>query len=365
MATALELAPVQPIDPQGSSGGLQSPAGRLAALRAPLAVKVVGANLFVVAILIAAWRATSLMTFGDWEVVAGAIVLHLILVIVALRPIRDLDAVAARVWNGDYAARVRRSAVADEDVLRVGAMFNILLDSLAADRARVRALANQVIATGEIEQAKVARELHDSIAQHLAALMFQLSAMSRDCNDPTVSARLEAARDDVRAITEEVRSLSQALRPSVLDELGLVPALERLVRETTRGTGIDADVHSDLAPPSVPPKVASVLYRVAEEAVRNALLHSSAGRLRIALHGDARALRMEVSDDGVGFDPAIVDTESTAVGGLASMRERLSLADGSLEIKSASGGGTTIIATVPLEPARDTKPMRKLKLPET
>lgn len=361
MTTALEFTPIQSIDSQRPSGSVPDPVRRLAALRAPLAVKVVGANLLVVAILVAAWRASGLMRLGDWEVVGGAAVIHLILVIVALRPIRDLDAVAARVWNGDYAARVRRSAVADEDVLRVGAMFNILLDSLAADRTRVRALASQVIATGEIEQAKVARELHDSIAQHLAALMFQLSATSRDCNDPAVATRLAAARDDVRAITEEVRNLSQAIRPSVLDELGLVPALERLVRETTRGTGIDADVHSDFAPASVPPKVASVLYRVAEEAMRNALLHAAAERIRISLHGDAHVMRMEVSDDGVGFDPAIAEPESGAVGGLASMRERLSLADGTLEIKSASKGGTTIIATVPLEPTRDLKPTRKLK----
>src|SRR4051812_26896704 len=117
---------------------------RLAALRAPLLVKVVGANLLSISIAAMLWSA---LTSGGLVVahslVLGAVLsvalvatVHFALVVIALHPVRDLEAVAARVWAGDYGARVEGSAVADHDVLRVGAMFNLLLDGLKEDRAR-------------------------------------------------------------------------------------------------------------------------------------------------------------------------------------------------------------------------------------
>ena len=343
-----------PLTPTSSSTTTSRSAGRtplrLAALRAPLAVKVVGANLVVVVLFVVAWLTSghSIGAVAAALIVAG-IVIHLALVLVALRPIRDLDDVASRVWYGDYAARVSRSAVADQEVLRVGSMFNILLDSLADDRTQMRLLASDVIEEGETERAALARELHDSTAQRLAALLLQLSAAARDCKDPALAVRLNEARDAAQEITEEVRALSQTLRPIVLDELGLVPALEKLARDSTSGTGIDVDVQVDSKPRSIPPNIASALYRVAQEAVRNAVVHSSASRIRITLQSDANAARLEVLDDGIGFDPAIVESlDATAKRGLTSMRERVALVDGALEVKSAPRGGTTIVATVPL-----------------
>src|SRR5215510_1694301 len=157
------------------------PSIRLAALQVPLAAKLAGANLLVVAVLVAAWRNGG----GELDhqaliVIAGVVLLHLALVVVALRPIRDLE---------DVGARVERSMVADNQVLRVGSMFNILLDSLASDRARMRRLAGEVIAVGDRERAAIARELHDSTAQHMAALLFQLSVAARDTTDPALADR--------------------------------------------------------------------------------------------------------------------------------------------------------------------------------
>jgi signal transduction histidine kinase len=319
-------------------------------LRAPLVVKLVGANLAVVAILLGGWLVSGHpMTAPVALAIVGVIAVHLALVLIALRPIRDLDDVASRVWRGDYQARVSKSVVADHEVLRVGSMFNILLDSLEADRARMRALANEVIAAGETERAAIAKELHDSTAQRLAALLLELSAAARDCKDPELAMRLRAARDAAQELTEEVRLLSQTLRPAVLDDLGLVPALQKLARDSTNGTGIDVDVGAPVTEAKLPPNIASALYRVAQEAVRNAVRHSSARRIRIVLKTDSRAARLEVYDDGIGFDPAVVERSETAMkGGLLSMRERVALVDGGLEIKSAPHGGTTIVATVPL-----------------
>jgi len=336
---------------RGSPSVRNSPRLRLAALRVPLVVKVVGANLFVVVVLIAtSFALGGGITAAVGLVIAAALAIHLVLVLIALRPIRDLDETASRVWRGDLGARVSQSAVADDDVLRVGAMFNILLDSLATDRARMRALASEVIASGDVERAALARELHESTAQRLAALLLQLSAAARDCTDPVLARRLAAARDAAQDLTEEVRFLSQSLHSRVLDDLGLLPALQKLVRDSTNGTGIDGDVDVRLGASELPPGLAAVLYRVAQESVRNAILHASPRRIRIVLHRDAELVTLQVYDDGTGFDVDAFERKASPYrGGLASVRERLALIDGTLEIKSAPQGGTTIVATIPLD----------------
>ena len=355
MSLALTLTPTSSRAQKATAG--ERSALRLAALRAPLAVKMVGANFLVIVLLAVAWivsgHAVGLIGI---LLIAGGVILHWVLTLIALRPIRDLDAVASRVWSGDYAARVNRSAFADQDVLLVGSMFNILLDSLAAERTRLRALATEVISAGEKERAALARELHDSTAQRLAALLLQVSAAARDCKDPALTPRLVAARDAAQELVEEVRMLSQTIRPIVLDELGLVPALEKLARDSTTGTGIDVDVNALAAPQAIPPDVASSLYRIAQEAVRNAILHSSAHRIQIVLQAEGESARLEVMDNGVGFDPVLIEERDTTLkGGIASMRERIGLVDGSLEIKTAPGGGTTVIATVPLHLAASSR----------
>lgn len=322
---------------------------RLAALRAPLAVKVVGANVFVVAVLVAAWLvrggAVSAIVVGGLAVLLGV---HLALVFVALRPIRDLEAVAARIWQGDLGARVERSSVADAEVLRIGSMFNILLDGLASDRAQMRALAAEVIATGDRERAAVARELHDSIAQHISALQLQLFVAARDAADAESAERLYAARESAEAILEEVRHLSHVVHPAVLDALGLEPALRKLARDASHGSGIDIDVNVDSAAGRLPPTAEAALYRVAEEAVRNAARHASARRIQIAVFVERPSVTLEVHDDGIGFDLAAAERRREG-SGLWSMRERMALIDGSLAIKTATGGGTTVSASVPLD----------------
>ncbi len=322
---------------------------RLAALRAPLAVKVVGANVFVVVVLLAAWLlsggAISAVTATGIAVVLGV---HLGLVFVALRPIRDLEVVAARVWQGDLGARVERSSVADTEVLRVGSMFNVLLDGLASDRAEMRALAAEVIATGDRERAAVARELHDSIAQHISALQLQLFVAARDATEPLLAERLFAARESAEAILEEVRQLSHAVHPAVLDALGLEPALRKLARDASHGSGIDIDVNVDRVAGRLAAPVAAALYRVAEEAVRNAARHASARQIQIVLFVERSSVTLEVHDDGVGFDLAAAERRREGRG-LWSLRERMTLIDGSLAIKTAPEGGTTISASVSLD----------------
>ena len=329
---------------------------RLAALRVPLLGKLVGANLLVVGALTGLWLSSGgVLTLRVVVALVAVLIVQMALTLVALRPVRDLESVASRLWNGDYGARVTRSNVADAEVLRIGSMFNILLDDLAADRARMRELATEVIAVGDRERAALARELHDSIAQHLAGLLLELAAAARDTRDPVMGERLRDARDMVESTLQEARALSHALHPGVLDDLGLEAAVRKLARDASHGTGIDIDVNFDSVTPRLPHDVEAVLYRVAQESMRNATTHSGAKHIRLSLHRDATTATLNVHDDGVGFDA--VEAERRRHGmGLTSMRERVDLLNGQFAVRTAKGSGTSISATLPLDAGTTTPP---------
>jgi signal transduction histidine kinase len=229
--------------------------------------------------------------------------------------------------------------------------MNLLLDGLTADRSRMRRLASNVIRAQDEERARIARELHDSSAQTLTALLLQLSAAARDCEDPALAARLLEIRDLAAAALDEVRNLSHTIHPRVLDDLGLGAALSWLARQTREVSGLEIDVHADGTGDAIPPAAASVLYRVAQEALANAVRHARATAVRIEVRVSPEAVTLEVADDGRGFD--IADAEARRPGmGLFSMRERVSLVDGHLDIISATANGTRVVASVPLVPAR-------------
>ena len=321
--------------------------GRLAALRVPLAVKVVGANAVSLLMMASVWL---YFDFGAkrgfvFLLFLALLVMHLVLVLVALRPVRDLEDVAARVWKGDYGARFNESRVADDEVLRVGTMFNTLLDGLAADRARMRLLAEEVVAIGDRERATLARELHDSTAQRLAALLLQISSVARDAGESPVATRLGELRDAIEVLTEDVRLLASSVHPRVLDDLGLIAAVRKLARDTTRASKVEVKVASPEAL-DLPQAIASVLYRVAQEAVQNAVAHSGARVTRIAVQRGNGSVSIEIVDDGAGFDVDNALRRRPGMG-LFTMRERVSLVDGTFEIRSDSSG-TTVAATVPI-----------------
>jgi signal transduction histidine kinase len=320
---------------------------RLAALRVPLLVKLVGANALALLILASAWM------YLDFDVHRGlvlgitgsALLAHVVLVVVALGPVHDLETLAAKVWGGDYAARFLDSSVADDQVVRVGAMFNTLLDGLSADRARMRALAEEVVAVGDRERAMLARELHDSTAQRMAALLLQISAVAREAREPELAQRLGALRDAAADMTEEVRLLASSVHPRVLDDLGIVAAVRKLARDTERATGLSVRVTSPDAI-DLPQAIGSVLYRVAQEAVRNAATHSGAGTVDISMERTPHLVSLTVTDDGKGFDVDEAIRRRPGMG-LFTMRERVSLVDGTFELRS-DARGTTVAAAVPL-----------------
>lgn len=320
------------------------------ALRVPLTIKLLGANALALAVF-AGFVALLSPTHVPEAVLIGAGLLAIMvfgsLAAIALLPLRGIEAVASRVWRGDFGARVDASPVADRSMKRIGTTFNLLLDGLVADRTRVRALATAVIDAGDRERATLARELHDSTAQQLAGLVLQLSAAVRDCKDPALTERLESIREQAKNALEEVRLLSHTVHPRVLDDLGLAAALKKLGREVHDVNGLEIDVNSTVDG-QVPPTSAAVLYRVAQAAVHNVVKHAAAKRVELRLTLEDDDVVLEIVDDGRGFD--VGDAERRRPGmGLFTMRERVALAGGRFDIYSAPGSGTRVRATVPLD----------------
>jgi signal transduction histidine kinase len=334
-------------------------------LRTPLIIKLAGAN----ALLLSVTTATTLFVrdeaIGTAPAIAVvgvafllALAVNIALVNAALHPIVALGNTVDSIRHGDLSARVPASPLADRDIARVGRMLNVLLDGLVGDRARTRRLAVELIDAGDRERAAISRELHDSTAQTLAALAMQLSAATRSMEDGAVESlkqQLDGARELATGTLEEVRRLAHSMHPLVLDELGLVAALRRLAREsTTHDAGIaGVRVHvvaDDGVDATIPATTASVLYRIAEEALLNARHHAESEHVEIQVRTDADTATLEVSDDGVGFNPDNAPLNHPGIG-LFTMRERIALIDGDLRVTRSAGGGTSVIASVPLRPS--------------
>ncbi len=345
-------------------------------LRIPLPVKLVGANvllLIVAAVTALVVRHRELSTGPVLTVVIVAYLVALLLntglVMLAVRPLRVLEKTVDTIWQGDLDARVPTSLLADRHVTRVARMFNILLDGLVADRARTRRLAAEIIDAGDRERAAISRELHDSAAQSLAALAMQLGVAIRSIDDAPpamLRERIEGARTLANGTLEEIRMLAHTMHPRVLDDLGLIAALKRLARETTDHSARYATAAKDGAivvevlamegsDEALSAPVKSVLYRVAQEAVQNARRHAAPRHIEIRLEADAKSVTLEIADDGRGFDLAAKQREQTGIG-LFTMRERVALVDGELRVTTRPGGGTSVVASMPLHDSSSAHP---------
>ena len=327
------------------------PAWLRAFLRVPLLAKLAGANgLLLLSIAAVAFYAHRTGDFDRWEApIIAAFVLglavNMLLVYLALRPLALLERTAEQVWRGDLGARVPDSALADRDMQRVGRTLNLVLDNLVAERSRLRQFATHAIQAGEAERSRISRELHDTTAQHLAALMYQASAAAQECTDPSGGQRLAELKESLSALLDEVRELSNSVHPRVLEDLGLQAALRRLAREASQRSGIEVELDTDGVAAPIPIAASWVLYRVAQEAVANAVRHAEPAHVFVRLAADQSVTTLEVVDDGRGFDTA--DDEASQGLGLFTMRERVALADGRIEVQSAAGRGTRVTARVP------------------
>ena len=203
----------------------------------------------------------------------------------------------------------------------------------------------RVVEAQELERRRLARELHDETGQALTSILLGLKGLEERSKDPDSRAATEELRELVVSTLQDVRRLAVELRPSALDDFGLVAALERLAASFAEQTGISVDFQTALADERLPEEVETALYRIVQESLTNVVKHARARRVSILLARKNGAVKAVVEDDGQGFDPA----EQTGDGyGLVGMRERLALLGGRLEVESGRDAGTTIAAEVPV-----------------
>ena len=319
-------------------------------LRVPLIGKLLGANMLIA---VAAMSAAAVFGHpGLFALVCLALaisfVANALLVRLALLPLDGLQDAAQRVSEGDFSARVPGSAIADRQIARLGETFNRLLSRVESDRARIRHLVRQSLRVREAERAGIADELREATAQQLSALTMHLAAAMRECRDPDVAPMLSAARDIASHMVEEVQGVAESVYPGLLGEFGLPAALEALGRRVSRRTNLDVSVTSDGVDTPLPLALVTALYRVAEEAVRNVEAHAHAGSVWLSLSREDHTIRLQIEDDGRGFDVAAADRTSTGIG-IFRARELLAHAGGDLQISSAPGSGTSVVATTTVQ----------------
>jgi two-component system, NarL family, sensor kinase len=244
-------------------------------------------------------------------------------------------------------------ALAGAAVITLCALVLNVSESRSTD-AKLKRLAQQVVESQEHERARLSRELHDGISQMMVSAKLMLeSALARFEHGPARQPEAEAALAKGLArlgdTLREVRRISHALRPSMLDDLGLAAALDQLVRELGGEAGVELSfaqrAHAD-APP-LPAPVKTALFRIAQEALTNIIRHAQASRAAVTLDAAAHAVTLSISDNGSGFDADLVLADARGGVGLRNMRERLDALGGTLRI-SSQVGHTVIAARVPL-----------------
>jgi PAS domain S-box-containing protein len=212
-------------------------------------------------------------------------------------------------------------------------------------------LAGRIISAQEEELRRLSREIHDDLTQRLAALALDAVLIEKQL-DPSQSKainELNGLRTNLSEVAEEVHDLSRRLHPSILDDLGLVQAVEAESAAFINKTEIGLSITTDGFPDSVPQSIALCLYRVIQEGLQNISKHSIAKAASITLQGLSSGVRLLIEDHGVGFDPEEVRKKAGI--GLSSMRERVRLLDGEISFKSKPGQGTQIEVFIPTREA--------------
>lgn len=238
-----------------------------------------------------------------------------------------------------------------QSLILVGAAIVVLqaalITALLFQRGRRRAAENEAVGLSgrlltahEDERRHLARELHDDLTQRLARLAIDAGQLERNAGGNASEMR----RDLVR-LSEDVHTMSYRLHPSMLDDLGLVEALRAECERVANHGGVRVEVDAEDVPGTVSNEASLCLYRVAQEALNNAVRHGQANAMSVLLSTHGNGVQLAVSDNGSGFDPNHVRVHASL--GLASMRERVRMLHGQLDIESTPGRGTTVVAWVP------------------
>ena len=309
--------------------------------------QVVGANVVLVALtIIAAGLAAGLDVQGQrWQflILALAIVLTFCVNLWMLqRRFAPLERLIERVEGVDPADPGSFAATPEPatEVDRLAQSFRRLLDRIEGERRRSGGL---VIRAQEEERRRLARDLHDEVNQALTAILLRLEALAQE-RPGGAGAELEELKRLVNQAMDDLSGLARQLRPTALDDHGLVPAIDAQLSSFSARTGVTGRFQTGGDFDHLSDDQQTAIYRIAQEALANVGRHAGARHVSVELRGASDATELRVEDDGRGFD---ISTDGSDRLGLKGMAERARLVGGSLDVRSEAGTGTTVTLTVP------------------
>ena len=273
---------------------------------------------------------------------------------------RMLNRMGELIWVRDDALIVRDDS--GRPLFLQGIMFDVTARKVAEEKVhlyqtQLRTLASELLFTEERERRRLAIDLHDSIGQALAISKLKLDALRTAVLSSPLAFDLEEICGLLDGTIQQTRSLTFELSPPVLYELGLVPALESLVEEVERRYNLRVHFLEDSRPKPVSEDLAVLLFRAVQELLVNVVKHANARKVRVTIVRDGDCIRIRVEDNGIGFDPAEIDSHEGRARrfGLFSIRERLHHLGGHVEIESSPGRGTLVSLTAPLRQSKNRK----------
>ncbi len=363
----MQTSKLLPLQNQASSSESRK-GGLLKLLALPVLLKVLLANSLV--ILVGATLGTYLATrihqpngtailvvfvATGWLI---SVVINFILLKIAFHPLTQLRETMKRVQAGNLALRAPLTSL-DPEADQLAQAFNTMLETLA-ESSRTRA--TQILTAQEQERKRIARELHDETSQVLTSLLLSLKILEEAIASEEARQRVEETRSLVHQTLRAIRNLSIDLRPSALDDLGLLPALRWYIKEYQQKCKIEVEFTANNFKARLPAELETALYRIVQEALTNTAKYAKATKVRITV-GEANGnVCATISDNGKGFDAlTILKLPWQERGlGLAGMHERATLLNGSLLITTEPGHGTTIQVIIPLTRQAEENPNRSI-----
>ncbi len=291
------------------------------------------------------WLVGTFMLVGT----ALSLLVNYVMLKAAFHPIQSLERTVLEVRRGNLSARVPPDTSRDPFLQAFTATLNAMLDTLERDRQQLQALSSQVIDAQESERKRVARELHDETAQTLTSLLVRLRILERAADPAAIRSSTAELRELTLQALEEVRNMARELRPSTLDDLGLIAAAQSYTERFAELVGFAVTFHAEGFTQRIAPQAELVLYRVIQEALTNVARHARARHVEVCFLQDGERAVATVRDDGRGFDVNVVLASKERGLGLFGMQERMSLVGGRLHLAASPGAGTLVRAEVPLQ----------------
>jgi signal transduction histidine kinase len=280
-------------------------------------------------------------------VVIGSLAILAAVVLLGVRrvtePIEGLVTQTRQVASGDYNAKVGLSRI--QEIRQLGAAFNDMVEQIGRYRDGVREYVAAITRSQEDERKRIARDLHDDTIQSLIAIGQRLELIRASLDEPDDARRqLNEVRTMVTGTIDNLRQFSRDLRPLVLEDLGLVPALQYLVGRLERETGIEVFFEVQGAAEDLFADLEVTIYRIVQEALNNVRKHAQAHHASVSVRFLPRQIVLEVADNGIGFDVPGATTDLARSGsfGLMGLQERAQLFGGDLSLQSAPNQGTTV-----------------------